>query len=508
MIVIVSAGTLIYSVKTGTETLSGDEVFSYGSANQSEEGKDGWIILSDRTWYENDYFKKYMSADEEHLFDYRHVWSNQEADVHPPLYYAVLHTVCSFFPGVFSIWFAAGINIVCIIISILLLYKTAILLYEHRAWALSICFIYGISCGIIETALFIRMYAMLQMWIIAAVYLHLKAIKNNSITKNPLSDISYSLLAVTIAGTLTHYYFIIFLAIMAGAYCVYRIYQKQWKDILSYCFTMILAVSVVLNVFPAIIHHMFSGYRGTEAFSNFIFRFNFLEGLKVAYLGFNEELFGGCLIIFFVIFIAYYIYKFVYKKERREIFYKKTFLYMMLFVIAAYVLIIAKIEPFHTIRYYMPIYSLCILCVIGMLFIICNRFISKQLVYCIAICALFILPTADKLLTGLENEQKQEWISIAEQYAAFDCVLLYKENKWHTMEHYNMLEQYNGIYCIYTENTDSYNDSRLAQAEGLVVYVYNEENVKEALQELKDYTGLYTETFLYNGGAMEAYFLQ
>lgn len=380
LIIILTSGLMIYCVQNGKNSISGDELFSYGSANQAIEGRDGWIVLSDRTWYDGDYFADYMSADEENRFSYSHVWKNQEADVHPPFYYAILHTVSSFFPDVFSIWFAAGINIVFMLLTMLVLYKAGLLLYENSVWALSLCFIYGISYGMINAVLFFRMYVMIQLWIIMAVYLHIKAVKGGSIAKAHGRDISYSLLIVTVAGILTHYYFLIFLAPLAGCYCLYRIYQRNWRELFRYFFTMLLSASVIMHIYPKMIHHLFGGYRGSEALSNLLLGEDLWNKLKAVYKGFNKELFGKCLTLFLVFFLVYALYcviLLIRGKEKPRITYKGICLVMFIITILFYSVVIAKIAPFITMRYYMPVYSLCILCVIGIFFTICKRLIKK-----------------------------------------------------------------------------------------------------------------------------------
>lgn len=53
-----------------------------------------------------------MTVQQNQRFDYENVWKKQAADVHPPLYYTLVHTVCSLFPGVYSKWFGASVNLV------------------------------------------------------------------------------------------------------------------------------------------------------------------------------------------------------------------------------------------------------------------------------------------------------------------------------------------------------------------------------------------------------------
>ena len=74
-----------------------DEIWSYGLANSNYHPflySDGAL---EHGWVNGEYFKNYVVADETHRFDYGSVFYNQKMDVHPPLFYIVLHTICSFF---------------------------------------------------------------------------------------------------------------------------------------------------------------------------------------------------------------------------------------------------------------------------------------------------------------------------------------------------------------------------------------------------------------------------
>lgn len=153
-----------------------DEIFSYGLAN-SENG-----FAIDYEWNQEykdpeSVFLNYLTVSEGHRFDYRNVWANQAIDVHPPLYYALLHTLCSFFPGKFSIWFAAAINIVFSILTAYIVYKifNEIFLIENKLilfFALT-----GLAGCELHLITFLRMYIMLIFECTLAAYLLLKYIK-------------------------------------------------------------------------------------------------------------------------------------------------------------------------------------------------------------------------------------------------------------------------------------------------------------------------------------------
>ena len=85
-----------------------DEAYSYGLSNHN------MIPTFKQNEYESTYdifYNNYFAVKKNERFDYRKVWKNQKNDVHTPIYYILLHTICSFFPGKFSWWYAGSINI-------------------------------------------------------------------------------------------------------------------------------------------------------------------------------------------------------------------------------------------------------------------------------------------------------------------------------------------------------------------------------------------------------------
>lgn len=80
-----------------------DEYYSYGLSNYS--GDDIFMHVDLGKTYDDPAqpFLEYMAVQPGNGFSYGNVWKKQSADVHPPFYYVILHTICSLFPAKFSI---------------------------------------------------------------------------------------------------------------------------------------------------------------------------------------------------------------------------------------------------------------------------------------------------------------------------------------------------------------------------------------------------------------------
>lgn len=206
-----------------------DEIFTYELSNSTSGNNDilGTINHDEkfgRDWFSGDEIRSYLVVDDGERFRYSSVLANQEADVHPPLYYLIFHTVCSFFPGVFSKWFGLSINIIFFIVIDILLYFLAKKLSNNGNVAILSVAIYGFSVGAINTVTFIRMYALLTLWVVLFVYLHLPLQNLSHIEKWHVKakiPIKFwiPLAIVTILGTLTQYYFLIFAFFFCVCWC-------------------------------------------------------------------------------------------------------------------------------------------------------------------------------------------------------------------------------------------------------------------------------------------------
>lgn len=88
------------------------------------------------------------------------VWDNQAGDVHPPLYYAIIHTVCSMFAGKFSIWYAGVVNI---FFAVLTLWTVRHLVNELTQSSEAVMWgtvFFVLSEGVLSGVSFFRMYIM------------------------------------------------------------------------------------------------------------------------------------------------------------------------------------------------------------------------------------------------------------------------------------------------------------------------------------------------------------
>ena len=250
----------------------GDEVWSYGLANSYfnpflhnsgtwDDNSNPDFIQNYETWITGETFHNYLTVQQNERFAYDSVWYNQSADVHPPFYYAIIHTLCSFFPDRFSPIFALLINYIAFSIVIIILYKTGTK-WGSFLYAFLLCTFYAFSAGAEDTFTFLRMYAL------CAAFAMLLFNQMEHYIENNQKKTLFSLFIITLLSCLTHYYLIVFAFFLTAVTELYLLIKKKWKSFFSLGCTMLFSVLLSVLIFPSMLQHLL--FRGSN-FSDFHF---------------------------------------------------------------------------------------------------------------------------------------------------------------------------------------------------------------------------------------------
>ena len=231
-----------------------DELLTYNLANSSKQ------LNVDGGWNSPKDFNEYLSVSENQRFDYAQVYNNQIIDAsHPPFYYALVHTVCSFFPTVFSKWLAYSINVIAMTGALILLYKIAKKISGNNLYALMGAGAYALSLACITTTIYLRMYSTLSFFVLAFMYMSIKLYEK----KNTVNIKDCLLLSViTLFGTLTQYYFLMFGGLIGLVFLVFKIKEKCIKDLVKYAVFCFIGIALAMCIYPYIISNVLGGNRG------------------------------------------------------------------------------------------------------------------------------------------------------------------------------------------------------------------------------------------------------
>ncbi len=238
-----------------------DEVYSYGLANGFYQPfiESGNIRSFDfhyvDEWVSGEVYRNYLTVQENQRFRYDSVWYNQSQDRHPPLFYAVLHTVCSFFPDTFSPWFGMIPNLIYFAVTQYFLYRLSKNVLKSRYLALLVILFFGFTPAAVNNTLFIRMYCMLVMWGVIFMYLHsrLAYVQKENFFRDFLP-----ITVITALGALTQYVFLFMAFATAVCFCFWYLLRKKYKIFWIYGLSMLSGVLMMFAVFPASIQHLFT----------------------------------------------------------------------------------------------------------------------------------------------------------------------------------------------------------------------------------------------------------
>ena len=136
------------------ENMHVDEIWSYTLSNNV-----GSIMMrfeEGRTYIpaEQMYLQSVAVNDASEQFNFASVWKNQTDDVYPPLYYMLLHIICSLNPGKFSIWYAAVINIVFALLTLYIFRKLMRCFVEDEIVTDISALLFLLSVGVLQNVSF------------------------------------------------------------------------------------------------------------------------------------------------------------------------------------------------------------------------------------------------------------------------------------------------------------------------------------------------------------------
>lgn len=302
-------------------------------------------------WKTKEQAKEYMTVSSDEIFNYWSVYYNQARDVHPPLFYMLVHLVSSICLNNFTKYIIFSINLIFYIASCFVL-KKILRLFNKEELSWITVLLYGLSMGMISIVMFQRMYMMLTFFAMVYLYLNINIFKNSfEIDKKTKRKLTITV----ILGFLTQYYFCIYAALVAIISAICMIKNKKWDSLKRYVWCHVKAAIIGLILFPASIYHIFFSYRGAAggvAEGSYLGRLQ--EYLKLIFYGFSiPEILGY---ITLGIIIAMFIRRIIIAK-RKDI---ATLICLPIFL---FVLVIAKIAPFINIRYISIVFPIIIIAV-------------------------------------------------------------------------------------------------------------------------------------------------
>lgn len=492
-----------------------DEYYTYYSTARTYG-----LMIEDGAWMERDaYFDEFVVLEGER-FQYGLVRLVQSWDVHPPVYYWLFHTVCSFFPGQFSKWFGLGINLAAFGLSMFLLRCLSLNVTGHNEkMSLFVCFFYGFTPAAMSSVVFIRMYALLTVFVYLCAILHVSVVENDRISVKQQSEgecvegrdsrtgkLSFGkfllpLMAVTYLGFLTQYYYFIFWFFMAFAFCVYLLWRdKNLWNCIRYGISQAIAFVLAYLTYPSCLGQMFRGQRGAQATSNFFDFSNTLTRISFFWELLDEYVFGKTLLLLLVLLIIAAVFAgFTVRKRKR---YNAAY-GLLFFAVTGYFLAVSKTALLlgnTSVRYQTPIYGIVVLLLFGAIrggWNCCcelrgdkKNCIGEKIVSAAAV--LYMLAGLAGLFSGrvvFLYPEAAERVSFAREKAAagVPVVCLYDAGQsWCVWDCADEFFEYDRIYFASQNDTEPILDAVIADSGELIVYLSNTAEKQEQLERIRN----------------------
>lgn len=489
-----------------------DEIFSYELANSASAPMMHWEKDLYENWHEGNYFSDYLKVSEDNKFNFDKVYDNQVKDVHPPVYYFLLHIVCSLFSGTFSKWYGIALNILLFVLLQVTLFLLAKEIFKNNRLALIPVIVYGFSPGAISNVIYIRMYLLLTLWVLLFCYFNYLLWYSNE------KRAYMGIFLVTFLGFLTQYYFIIFAFFISLSYFVAQLIFKNYKEVVLYVVTMFSSLGLALLYYPAALFHIFGGYRGEEAFNNFAESnsiINFIEFFKIM----NTELFAGRIVLFMCILFAItgvkhliQRYEFIVGKNEKNIVCKKkqvsknsfdfkiTFqsLATVVFIFASvcYMFLIAKVAPYRQDRYIFCIYPLVVLSFCYFVNYVITQYESSKKQYLNIFLLIMLCFSVNGYMAGnvnylyLEYNDKNE---VAMQYQDLNVVYLIK-GEYRINEDIQLLDKFQHVYVTKSDGKNIAKDLSRQGITGCVLFITNDySDIEKMVQDFAETAGMKSE---------------
>ena len=525
--------TLIYIfVGTKKSYIHMDEAYSMGLASFDKvEIQDNADFYN--TWHSKEYYEDYISVQENEKGKYNQVYENQKNDVHPPLYYLFLRIAMGFSKNGYSKWPGIVVNIIIFIGITFLTYLILQELLENEKHAKEksaiLAFISAITMASLTNVIYIRMYALSTFNIMLTTFLHMKLIKCGKLNSKLLICIGLSALF----GSLTHYYYLFFLAMMYLIFAIKYAKEKQWKDLGFYTLTMAIAAIISLVIFPYSLNHMFFGYRGQGVIDKFKDISMFLENIKNYLAKVNRFCFNGIGIGVLALEICVFIYLKIkdarsklaknslqqnelkkYNTNNKFKFGDNKFIGIIILPTVFYFLLVAVASPWIELRYIMPICSLIFVMGIYFAYILLKNIFSENatnIALVVLLIAIMISPAIFKIEPEVMFSDKAEIAEKLSNELNFPTLYAFYSENNRFLDDILLFAKLDNSYIAKDLEYSSENINQIFEGKdlqrGIIVFINKDEGNEKVLEPLCNTLNLKNVRFLKRMNACNIYYV-
>ncbi len=484
--------------------IGGDGIFTYTLANNPYS-----FVYMDHTykkipenngWISAHVLRESYIIEEYDRFNYSSVYFHQRLDNHPLLYYSLVHTICSLFPGTYSRLFTMIINLFFIAAIDLLVIKLFSKIFGKATYA-AVPFTCLFFMVIMQRLYILpRMYPALAFFCIWYLFLHWTFLTKAKWQKSDLLQ----MIACIFLGSQTHYYFYVFAGILTLFTLFYLLSKRCRYQLFNYIYSGVIGIAASWILFPWIIWHIFFNQMGkhTDITPWSVTKLQ-------EYITFlNENLFNGRGILAIGIMLALFVIMLIRQKSIKEQtdanknllrFHRITFISGLL-----YSLVIFTLD--ESVWYYStPLYLIFVIW-ISITFI---HFMKKclmhtkadKLVIPITIACLLLIfsisATTDFVTNHIaQDKQNTAFSQIAATHKQYDCIFIEERQDNLFQGYFLEFGDYDEFKKIPIDTFEQYGIQasdldRSSDNTGLIIYAPAHCNLDESVYELLTGNGDY-----------------
>ncbi len=475
-------------------------------------------------WISGKMFRDYVRCESYDDYNLISVYFNVKDDNHPPLHFMLLHIMTSVFKGEISVWHGAVINLAAIAGTLWLLGLIGDMVFKNRKSSVALMVLYGFSMGAVASAIWIRMYALLTLWTVWGLYLHIRKYtcrsQDSFLRINPKNGKvkwlgSISIFVVTVLSFWTQYFGLFFILPLALVTVILLAKERRIPEVWAYIRTMVTAAVVGIGVFPFAIGDVLFSDRGTEALSQWKNGFSeYAERIKVFGSILAENVAADTLAFFIAVIVpvGFILYKYVRKRMNESCFGEA--IWMTFIPTLVYFLLAAKMSPYFIDRYIMAIFPVTALLVMWLWDVYCYIWVSSenrgQFLGRTAEmgCVLLAIVLSCMQLVQMGGEHTylypgyEAQVQVAKDYSRYPAVCLY--DGYNFYENVVEMEYYEQSILLKKDQLSAMDEGRIQVAEnGYIALIKHpgEEGGKEQLEQMMHVFGGSTAEVLYEGGA-------
>lgn len=493
-----------------------DELYTYYSSN-----KTAGLFVEDRQWLSGEGLRNELVVLPGEQFRYGVVKQMQSWDVHPPLYYYIFHTACSMFPGVFSKWLGIGVNIIAYVVCFGLLWYTSYTAMtvgdkeghrQQNAMVLSFvtCFAWGFCPAVISGVMFIRMYQWLTLFVLLCLCLHLRAMKKQDFG---IGRLLLPMAVTVFLGFSTQYYYIIFHFFLGAGFCILLLWRRKIKELFTYALFCAIGLGAAILYYPAGMAHIFRGYRGTEAVSEFGNISNTWDRLRFFMGLFDDYVMNGMLAVFLLVICLLWLTVWYQRKRKAltEVLAERPLapkaavaakdfdigqaVGLMLFACAGYFFTVSKTALLlgeTSNRYQLPIYGILLFLLLyfvsAPVFSMMKESERGRQILCFVLMIVFLCSNGlafknDKVFFLYEEDAVM--MELVKENKDVPVVVCYHENSpdniWRLSEE---LIEYSQVYVASLGNVSPIEDKEITESDRLLVFAADYDNQMEQLTQI------------------------